>query len=318
MAKNQDFKLPHGRGAGPAGAADNVHDRAKGHESASELRENVNVKSAPTASKSQPLGFTFGVNSAGSAGQQKSATEANHQPARRSTFRRLTESKAKKLTPADSASTASSQPVLVRAYPTAAPESAVMHRSRRQPPPEPLPSLPPLSSFSFQDILKEIDQEIQPSIDAIAEIFGRSKLSLADEYSSHLPPQGELSFPASQSQNEVLEAISTARLEPVEEVTPESARRQSLALVAAGATLQPKSGALAATNTASVESIGGSIPLEANGEADTEASLLPYVLGWLRNSNMRRETPSRRSSVDPRAADSLQKILGDCQASHTR
>lgn len=311
MAKNQGFKVPLGHGASSAGAAENVHNRANGHEYGSELRENVNAKSAPTAPESPPSKPSIRVNNADSAGQLKCATEANKHPAHKSTFQRLTESKVKGLAPAGSASSASSQPVLVRAYPTVAPESTVMHRSRRQPSLEPLPTLPPLSSFSFQNILKEIDQEIQPSIDAIAEIFGRSKLSLADEYSSHLPPQGELSFPASQSQTEVLEAIPSARLEPVEEATPESARRQSLALVGAGATVQPKSGAGAATNTASVESTGGSVPQEANGEADTEASLLPYVLGWLRNSNVRRETRSRRSSVDPRAAESLQKILGD-------
>lgn len=311
MAKNQDCKVPHGRGTGPAGAAENVHDRAKSHEYDSELRENVNAKSAPTAPESPPSKPLIRVNNADSAGQLKCFTEANKHPAHRSTFRRFTESKAKGLTPADSASIASSQPVLVCAYPTAAPTSTVMHRSRRQPPLEPLPTPPPLSSFSFQHILKEIDQEIQPSVDAIAEIFGRSKLSLADEYSSHLPPQGELSFPASQSQNEVLEAIPSARLEPVEEATPDSARRQSLALVGAGAMVQPKSGAGAATNMASIESTSGSVPQEGNGEADTEASLLPYLLGWLRNSNLRRETRSRRSSVDPRAAESLQKILGD-------
>lgn len=312
MAKNQDFMVPHGRGAGPAGAADNVHDRAKGHEYGSELRENVNAKSAPPpTSKSATSKASVGVNSADPAGQRRSSSETNKHPTHRSTFRRLTESKAKQYTPADSASTANSQPVLVRAYPTAAPESTVMYRSRRQPPLEPLPTPPPLSSFSFQDILQEIDQEIQPSIDAIAEIFGRSKLSLADEYSSHLPPQGELSFPASQSQTEVLEAIPSARLEPVEEAKPENARRQSLALVGVGGTVQPKSGAIAATNTATVESTGGSIPQEGNGESDIGASLLPYVLGWLRNSNPRREPRSRRSSVDPRAAQSLQKILGD-------
>lgn len=311
MAKTQDFKVPHGRGAGPAGAADNVHDRAKGHESVSELRENVNAKVAPTAPKSKPSKSSVGANSASSAGQQKLAIDATRSPTHRTTFRRLTESKAKKLTPADPASTASTQPVLVRAYPTTATESTVMHRSRRQPPLEPLPTLPPLSSFSFQDILNEIDQEIQPSIDAIAEIFGRSKLSLADEYSSHLPPQGELSFPASQSQNEVLEAIPSARLEPVVEATPESARKQSLALVGAGtaATVQPKSGAIAAMNTAPVEWTGGK--WESSSEAATEPSLLPYVLAWLRNSDIRRETRSRRSSVDPRAAELLQKILGD-------
>ena len=168
--------------------------------------------------------------------------------------------------------------MLVRAYPTAAAGSTDMRRSRHQLRQEPLQSLPPLSSFSFQDILKEIDPEIQPSIDAIPEIFGRSKLSLADEYSSHLPPQGELPFSTSASPNEVLEAIPNARLEPVEEGRPGNARRQSLALVGTRAAAQSKSGAVAATSTASVEHTVGSASQEADSEAETKASLLPYVL----------------------------------------
>ena len=52
--------------------------------------------------------------------------------------------------------------------------------------------LPALEDFSFSAILRAVDPEIRDAIDAIAEICARSRMSLADEYDSHLPPQGEI------------------------------------------------------------------------------------------------------------------------------
>lgn len=52
--------------------------------------------------------------------------------------------------------------------------------------------LPPVSDFSIEGILVAIEPEIEGTIDAIAEIMGRSRLTLANEYDSHLPPQGEI------------------------------------------------------------------------------------------------------------------------------
>jgi len=60
---------------------------------------------------------------------------------------------------------------------------------------EALPSdakLPPVEAFSFDGILRAVGPEIYDSIDSIAEICAKSKLSMADEYSAHLPPQGEI------------------------------------------------------------------------------------------------------------------------------
>ncbi|KIW07355.1 uncharacterized protein PV09_02201 [Verruconis gallopava] len=53
-------------------------------------------------------------------------------------------------------------------------------------------SLPPVDAFSFDGILRAIEPEISDAIEGIAEIYARSRLSLADEYGSHLPPQGEI------------------------------------------------------------------------------------------------------------------------------
>lgn len=52
--------------------------------------------------------------------------------------------------------------------------------------------LPAADDFSFSAILRAVDPEIRDAIDAIAEICARSRMSLADEYDSHLPPQGEI------------------------------------------------------------------------------------------------------------------------------
>lgn len=52
--------------------------------------------------------------------------------------------------------------------------------------------LPSAEDFSFSAILRAVDPEIRDAIDAIAEICARSRMSLADEYDAHLPPQGEI------------------------------------------------------------------------------------------------------------------------------
>ncbi|KAH7079720.1 hypothetical protein FB567DRAFT_127809 [Paraphoma chrysanthemicola] len=54
--------------------------------------------------------------------------------------------------------------------------------------------LPSADDFSFSAILRAVDPEIRDAIDAIAEICARSRMSLADEYDSHLPPQGEITL----------------------------------------------------------------------------------------------------------------------------
>jgi hypothetical protein len=52
--------------------------------------------------------------------------------------------------------------------------------------------LPSADDFSFSAILRAVDPEIRDAIDAIAKICAKSRMSLADEYDSHLPPQGEI------------------------------------------------------------------------------------------------------------------------------
>ena len=79
-------------------------------------------------------------------------------------------------------------PVLVKAYTsTAAPFGMLRHHT------VPKETLPPISSYAFADILRAADsKDFQVALDGIAEICAKSRLSLSDEYSSHLPPLGEI------------------------------------------------------------------------------------------------------------------------------
>ncbi|KAJ9244002.1 hypothetical protein C8Q69DRAFT_143076 [Paecilomyces variotii] len=102
-----------------------------------------------------------------------------------------------------SRSTLASQPVLVRSYSGEAddnktrPSSSTMASgpfsftsgSRGQQTP---PELPSVQDFSIEGILSAIEPDIRSTLDSIAEICGRSKLSLANEYGSHIAPLGEI------------------------------------------------------------------------------------------------------------------------------
>ncbi|KXL47935.1 hypothetical protein M433DRAFT_3024 [Acidomyces richmondensis BFW] len=80
-------------------------------------------------------------------------------------------------------------PVLVRAYTvtTGSPLSRPLHPSGTP------QALPPISSYAFADILRSADcPDFQDAIDGIAELCAKNRMSLADEYASHLPPFGEI------------------------------------------------------------------------------------------------------------------------------
>ncbi|KAJ5362800.1 hypothetical protein N7541_003644 [Penicillium brevicompactum] len=100
----------------------------------------------------------------------------------------------------DPPSTPATQPVLVRAYsgnvdpPTMSSRRFFPFSSSRTTQPEiPLPSD---KDFSIESILQAIEPDIRGTLDSIAEICGRSKLSLANEYGSHIAPLGEITAPA--------------------------------------------------------------------------------------------------------------------------
>lgn len=102
-------------------------------------------------------------------------------------------------------STIPSQPVTVRVHAADAsshlnPAPRINRMGKRD-------ELPPVADFTIDGILSAIQPDIEGTLDAIAEIMGRSRLSLANEYDSHMPPQGEI------------RASSRSALLPVEEAS---------------------------------------------------------------------------------------------------
>jgi hypothetical protein len=87
-----------------------------------------------------------------------------------------------------------------RLFPFSGPKGSVPSRPSGPPPPSD-------KDFSIESILQAIEPDIQGTLDSIAEICGRSKLSLSNEYGSHIAPLGEIRAPA-------------GGLVPVEEASP--------------------------------------------------------------------------------------------------
>lgn len=129
--------------------------------------------------------------------------------------------------PGRRSSTLATRPVLVRAYSGDAQDrstqpSAMSARrflsfsgSRSSAPTRPPQSdvtFPTDKDFSIESILQAIEPDIRGTLDSIAEICGRSKLSLSNEYGSHIAPLGEICAPSS-------------ALGPVEEARPNEDRR---------------------------------------------------------------------------------------------
>ena len=293
--------------AAPLSRRTECRDTASHNSSDSQLRDFVNSEASRKPVKESKQ--TVNAQSK----QRSSQTETNL--AHRAALNRLNGVKSQ-TPPSNNASTAITQPVLVKAYEAPKSLKDPTMGKRRHSTHENL-ELPSLESFSFQDILKEIDPEIKVSVDAIAEIYGRSKLSLADEYGSHRPPLGDFHALPSPDQAAFPEVSQASRLEPVEESTPGHSRRHSLALVGTSTpTKSSLSGTIVAAipNTTSVsQQRRQSASASLDSRADTKVALLPYILSWLRNSHPRNYSPSTSGSADPRALESLHKILGDNQ-----
>ncbi|KAJ5647275.1 hypothetical protein N7490_003647 [Penicillium lividum] len=140
-----------------------------------------------------------------------SALHQNHRPVNPATYRQP--------------HSVPTQPVLVRAYsgnaegsttrsPAMSPRrlfpfTGSKGSAHSRPPGPPLPSD---KDFSIESILQAIEPDIRGTLDSIADICGRSKLSLANEYGSHIAPLGEIRAPP-------------GGLVPVEEVSTSEERR---------------------------------------------------------------------------------------------
>ncbi|EED17974.1 conserved hypothetical protein [Talaromyces stipitatus ATCC 10500] len=87
-----------------------------------------------------------------------------------------------------------SQPVLVRAYTPETNNARSSTKMSSNPTAQQI-DLPPVEEFGIDAILRAIEPDIRSTLDSIAEICGRSKLSLANEYGSHIAPFGEVNAP---------------------------------------------------------------------------------------------------------------------------
>ncbi|EXJ93416.1 hypothetical protein A1O1_01808 [Capronia coronata CBS 617.96] len=120
----------------------------------------------------------------------------------------------------NSSTTIPSQPVVVRVH--SADASIQIHPTTRPPRPREKMSkynqLPPIQEYSIQGILAAIEEDIEDNVNAISEILGRSRLVLADQHDSHLPPQGEIRATSSSLQAVAEASTSNERLAATDDV----------------------------------------------------------------------------------------------------
>ena len=133
-------------------------------------------------------------------------------------------------------------------------------------PPRSLPSAPSPAAFSFTSILSSlsIDPATQSDIDAIAEICGRSRLSMANEYGAHREPVG--AGPGAADAVRIGEDGTETAEEDYEGASGRTEQQQRLVLDTGGAAAHRASPVAAAGANATA---GG---LETVGEAPTPLS----------------------------------------------
>lgn len=211
--------------------------------------------------------------------------------------------------PPGSSSGASSKPVLVRAPSI---KTDMKKRAKTRAGAE-SPQLPPLESFSIHDILTSIGPEAEASIDAIAEICGRSKMSLADEHSSHRPPHVQLVA----TESSPAESLPSTRLEPVVEVTSVGSHTRSKTTSLNLARAFPDTESILGNATAATSNVTSQAqakftqPTRDDTSAETApAPLLLQVFAWLRRSTPGKEAASS-SNKDTTVENTLRSMLSD-------
>ncbi|KAL8668938.1 MAG: hypothetical protein Q9168_006451 [Polycauliona sp. 1 TL-2023] len=222
----------------------------------------------------------------------------------------------------DSESVASTQPVVVKEYPQGLPFSSsakqAKMKSMKRSSGYRSSEIPPLESFSFQDILASIDPDVALSIDRIAEICGRSKMSMADEYSSHMPPQSDFIIaPLQGNSNEA----AVSRLAPVEEASstheealidgPSSQRSKIPRLSLVNPVVvhgDLSSTPITATSVVASHTQSGGVPEQVRDSGNRE-SHVGQLFAWLRTSRNSDARSGKTARRDSGAANALQQIL---------
>jgi len=117
-----------------------------------------------------------------------------------------------------SVTTIPSQPVLLRVN---SDDAAIQTRPRKPPkPPSDIMKrqdrknneLPAIHEYSIEGILAAIAEDVEEDVNVVSEILGRSRLVLAHQHESHLPPQGEIRATSSPLQAVAEASSSNERL----------------------------------------------------------------------------------------------------------
>ncbi|MCJ1278228.1 hypothetical protein MMC21_006043 [Puttea exsequens] len=200
----------------------------------------------------------------------------------------------------------SSGPVLVRK------PSQKRDDMRKKPPtttsPRGSPVPPPLGDFSFSDILASLGPDADASIDAIAEICGKSKMSLAEEHSSHLPPQGNMSIQVRREASPA-ESVPPLRLETVEETGPRT-RARTRRLVREGGAGDATAAVVKATSVG--QNAGSATGGPRERETAGQGQLVSQVMSWLQWRGVGDEAPQNDNAVRV-----LYNILHDTASVHS-
>lgn len=202
-----------------------------------------------------------------------------------------------------------STPLLVRTY-----DSATLSPSSIPVRPPRMQALPPIASFTFAEILRSADSpDFQAAIDGIAEICAKNHMSLADQYASHLPPQGEITATSSSTTRQHPGRPEMKRpLTTVPEASSsgsEGSRRSKKRKGSFFLFRPPRDEPLRPPRTLRIGSMGRTIPLKTTTALTNRDSLLEDFPTAQRRKTPPNSVEQRRSNHETGAVASLSSIL---------
>lgn len=206
-------------------------------------------------------------------------------------------------------------PLLVRSYDTGSPSRSTVARQPRA-----RRILPPVASFTFAEILRSADSpDFQSAIDGIAEICAKNRMSLADEYASHLPPQGEITAASSLSSRPAHRPAMRRPLTSVPEASSSGSEGSERSKKRRGSLFffrPQRADAVRPSQSMRIGSMGRNASITSTTAMSTGGLLDPEALRTRHaaESSERRSRPlvAAGSSERSQAVASLQNILHQC------
>ncbi|KAK3698619.1 hypothetical protein LTR37_016847 [Vermiconidia calcicola] len=207
-------------------------------------------------------------------------------------------------------------PVLVRGYTNGDASSSTTRSVRGS------KALPPISAFAFADILRTADSpDFQAALDGIAEICAKNRMSLADEYSSHMPPLGEITTTTSVSarphllrpnMRTALTSVPEGSSGSSEGSSPKKRKRSGLFTLGWQQYEQNQS-----LRRIRIGSMGRSAPVTSTTALGSSSVMLQEDNAIARSdagSSGRQLVPPRTQTKHSQAASSLQRLLARAQS----